>query len=646
VEQRRASNRRGITFIALAVVTATLAGGGLPVDADTPVSPTDTTVEEPTDTTVEEPTDTTVEEPTDTTVADEPTDTTVADEPAEVISTPVLDASTDPFVDEIATAIDASATDTARVIVTTKLATVPETALSDAEVVGQRAAIDESLGGIEDVIADTDSRVVSELDVVPSAVVEVDAAGLDALLADPSVESVRLDQMGTVALGSSTRVIHSDWLNSTGVLGNNYEGSPGRFEVVVIDTGVARLHRAFSGRVVSEACFSNARACPNRRTRQLGRGAAVPCKFSSDCFHGTHVAGTAAGNRFGGGGHEGVAPRAGIVAIRIGQNSGGSWVFPTSDLHRALQRVLYLKRHGRRIASVNISLGSFSLFSGRCGNVDPTGDRLTRQLRTAGVAVIAAAGNNGVRGRMSWPACLPSVYAVSATNDRDRVAGFSNRGPKTSWWAPGVDVVAAVPGGPIAKGSASGTSMATPHVAGAFALLRECAGNTTPGAVATDLNATGRIINAGGIRRKRIDVFAAATRNVRNNRFARAELIPSFNVTDLMRSNVCASAERGEPGRVQNSVWFKWTARRKGWTTVSTNSFRRMFTTFNTEISVFLGTRIRDLRPIAYDNDGGVRNRSWLRFWARRGATYRIRVEGVRAQNGRFHLRLVPPGAG
>ncbi len=96
---------------------------------------------------------------------------------------------------------------------------------------------------------------------------------------------------------------------------------------------------------------------------------------------------------------------------------------------------------------------------------------------------------------MSYPGCLPSTFTVAATDDSDIPAGFSNNNAITDWWAPGVSIDAPVTSGPDAHGTKSGTSMATPHVVGAMALLRECVdGNGVPqtaAAAAADLSATG-----------------------------------------------------------------------------------------------------------------------------------------------------------
>ena len=108
-------------------------------------------------------------------------------------------------------------------------------------------------------------------------------------------------------LATSTGVIDSDLLNTAGVLGNNFDGSTGgAYQVAIIDSGVDGQHNAFTGRIVRQACFVTNASCPGATNAFIGAPGGEECTHSTDCDHGTHVGGIAAGSLFTGG-HEGVA---------------------------------------------------------------------------------------------------------------------------------------------------------------------------------------------------------------------------------------------------------------------------------------------------------------------------------------------------
>ncbi len=546
-----------------------------------------------------------------------------------------------------------------RLIVTMKQDVAVEAELTSQEVRQQRAAIETRLDSLGQILAGTNSEVVNEFTVVPAAVAVVDAEGLKALLADPVVAALTLDREAPMALDVSTGVIDSDLLNTAGVLGNNFEGSAGgAYEVAILDSGVDNQHNAFTGRIVDQACFSATSFCPNGGTSQIGGAAGDNCTYSTQCDHGTHVGGIAAGSTYASGGHEGVARGSRIVAIQVGHRSTSCnvgeanpcWRYFFSDLDLALQHTLNLRNGGRNIAALNLSLGGpLHTTEANCGAAFPNTQNLAANLQAAGVAVVAAAGNNGSGTSVSYPGCLPSSFTVAATDDNDVPAGFSNNNAITDWWAPGVSIDAPVTSGPDARGLKSGTSMATPHAVGALALLRECVdGNGVPqtnAAAAADLSATGPLITRDGVSRPRINVLDAATRNVNNNDFASPETLPAtpaaggFNDFDF---TVCSDTEPGEPGpfSLDNGIWYSWTPSATGTATISTEDNGSNVTTFDTTMAVYTGNTLGGLQLYASDDDSGTGLRSLVVVPVQAGTTYRIKVDGFAAANGLLNLHL------
>lgn len=297
--------------------------------------------------------------------------------------------------------------------------------------------------------------------------------------------------------------------------------------VAILDTGVDKTHKffkqGFSGnRVVSEACFtgiptasqaSDFILCSNGLVEFIGTDSGLPCAdaglnvITSGCDHGTHVAGIAAGkNTAAGDPTSGVAKGADIIAIQIftifegTKNShvcpGGKVPTPvycvlafTSDIIVGLDHVLDL-HNGEfgftgDISSVNLSLGG-SLFTGVCDLVnDGTGMLVTHPvkipidaLRAVGIATIVSAGNDSDNSKLSTPACISSAISVSSTDDFNNFPTYANQASFLDFFAPGGNFLStgdsainsSIPGNNF--GLKIGTSMAAPHVTGAWALLR------------------------------------------------------------------------------------------------------------------------------------------------------------------------------
>ncbi|GAA3211115.1 S8 family serine peptidase [Nonomuraea helvata] len=364
-------------------------------------------------------------------------------------------------------------------------------------------------------------QVVQQLSRFPVVTLHVDQAGLDRLAKLPNVVSVTEDRPMRASLAESIPLIGADKTRAAGKTG---AGSV----VAVLDTGVAVNHPFLKDRVLEEACFSpiddNYSAtslCPDGTAAQEGPGSADsdqgPCAdVALDCDHGTHVAGIAVGNGTGvtGAPPAGVAPGAELVAIQVfskfsSEDVCGPGAAPcvlsfTSAQLAGLEKVLELKNEGVPLVAANLSLGS-GQYTAACDDV--LYKTVIDSLRTAGVATVVAAGNDGFGAAVAAPACVSSAIAVGATTDQDGVAAFSNRGALLDLFAPGVSIVSSVPGGKWA--SLSGTSMAAPHVTGALAVLRQAMPNATLDQLETALKSTGKSIAYNGVTTPRIQVDAA-----------------------------------------------------------------------------------------------------------------------------------------
>jgi subtilisin family serine protease len=265
--------------------------------------------------------------------------------------------------------------------------------------------------------------------------------------------------------------------------------------VAVLDTGVDSGHRFLTGKVVDEACFSGNGSCPDGNTTQIGPGSGIPCTYAArGCQHGTHVAGIAAGQ-----GHRfsGVARGASLISIQVfsrftgaicnSQGEDPCALSFISDQIAGIEHVFGLAA-GLQIASVNMSLGGGTFTSQEsCDAANGARKAAIDNLRSLEIATIAAAGNDGFTDSLNAPACISTVVSVGSTTKSDSISSFSNSAPFLSLLAPGSSIRSSLPNGKF--GVLSGTSMATPHVAGAWAILKQ----SSPEATVSELLATLRM---------------------------------------------------------------------------------------------------------------------------------------------------------
>lgn len=199
--------------------------------------------------------------------------------------------------------------------------------------------------------------------------------------------------------------------------------------------------------------------------------------------HGTHVTGTIAA-RNDGQGVVGVAPKATIVTIRV-FNSNGDWAYASSVAKAALTC------HQRGAKVINMSIGG--------GDYSAAERDTFKNLLAQGVVSVAAAGNGGTTA-YSYPASYASIVSVAAINVNKRLASFSQRNNRVDLAAPGVDVLSTVPRAQKQNpyDYYSGTSMATPHVAGVAALLFSKNASATAISVVNAMTASAANLGAAG----------------------------------------------------------------------------------------------------------------------------------------------------
>ncbi|MEQ8840660.1 MAG: S8 family serine peptidase [Acidimicrobiales bacterium] len=341
------------------------------------------------------------------------------------------------------------------------------------------APIQASLLDLSDGIETT--GVLESLDLMAA---DVTLDGLAALESSASVASVRTARDDLqLTLDESTATV--------GATDFRIEGYSGEGRVVaVIDSGVDDDHPGLvdadlGSSVVAQGCFLDGisdngqidvvEQCDNGERRSP---TATPCvTIPLSCTHGTAVAGVISGDDAA---LAGVAPDAGIIALRVTAVVDGDLdatdpeeryrtYIPEAGVLAALEEV-YALRDTFDIAAVNLSLGGSPQ-----GCEDAVWEDVIDRLASAGIAVVAASGNQGWVDAVSFPACLPGVVAVGATDAAGAVAGFSNTSADLDLLAPGGPIMTTVLDSfdPSGFADQTGTSFSAPHVAAALALVDE-----------------------------------------------------------------------------------------------------------------------------------------------------------------------------
>lgn len=275
---------------------------------------------------------------------------------------------------------------------------------------------------------------------------EVDYIEEDAVVSINAIVSQTSAPWGLTRLSSKT----------TGGSTYRYDDSAGAGTCAyIVDTGIYAAHTDFGGRASQIANYIDS-------SNTDGNG------------HGTHVAGTIGGTRYG------VAKKTTLLGVKVLDASGSGSI---SGLVSGLNFVITdaRTRSCPKGVVVNMSLGAPS---------SAALNTAAAAVVTAGHFVAVAAGNDNANASGFSPANEPTVCTVGATTNTDARSSFSNFGPLVDVFAPGTNILSTWIGGTSATNTISGTSMASPHVAGLAAYYLALAGKKTPDALCTYLRTT------------------------------------------------------------------------------------------------------------------------------------------------------------
>ena len=232
----------------------------------------------------------------------------------------------------------------------------------------------------------------------------------------------------------------------------HYSGTGTGVKAFIIDTGIRASHQEFGGRVVS------------------GYTAISDGNGTNDCNgHGTHVAGTVGGTTWG------VAKGVTLVPVRVLDCTG------SGAYSGVIAGIDWVANSNLRPAVANLSLG---------GGTSAALDAAIAGAVSKGVTVVVAAGNSNADACNYSPSRAPSAITVGATTSSDARASYSNYGSCLDIFAPGSSITSAWNTSDVATNSISGTSMASPHVAGVAALVLEGKPSSSPASVASFLTSS------------------------------------------------------------------------------------------------------------------------------------------------------------
>ena len=459
-------------------------------------------------------------------------------------------------------------------------------------------------------------NIIKDFSHLPAMTVRINSiSALNSLLLNPQVKGIYAEEFFKPTLSQSLPLISQPFVNSRGAGGANTT-------VVVLDTGVNYTHSDFGN------CTSP--------------GVPAGCKVVyvddiatddgelDDNGHGTNVSATVLGT----------APEAKLAVLDVFKNGSAS----SFDIISAINWTVS-NQSTYNIVAMNLSLGDGSEKSAHCENYYKT---YFQYARNVGILATISSGNDNHDNGISSPACNSNVISVGAVYDAnvgglsygvctdsassaDKVACFSNSGPILDILAPGALITA---GGY----TMAGTSMASPHVAGAVAVARSyySAPDYTIDDIESMLKSSGPLLTdpKSGIQTHRLDLEELFQTD--GSEFATPLALPSANEGSLNGDNQFATKEPSEPNHAGNtggsSVWMEWQAPEDG-----TYTFDTYGSDFDTLLAIYSGTDISSLIEIASCDDAEApETNCQISIQVTAGQTFMIAIDGKDGATGNF----------